>query len=167
MTNVLNLTAMNFTMFLKIANFAVKVEKVEEIFESIEKANEEFGESKELKNMKFIDRICKLVWLQAFLGCLFSIMVPITTSELANQLWYPFEFEKGGVVFWAIAVFQTVNICVVSGVDVVLEFIPTILSGAILDLLKQLTAKLKNLTDAPPSPLKTVATSSKNTKLAI
>jgi hypothetical protein len=165
MTTVISLISTNFLLLLKSLNFVMNVEEIEDLFELVEEANKKFGEGKELKNMKFIDRILKCIWLQGFTGCLFSIMVPITTSELANQLWYPFEFEKGGVVFWAIAVFQTVNICVVSGVDVVLEFVPTILSGAILDMLQQLSKQLEELTQKQPLPATETATSRKTNEI--
>jgi hypothetical protein len=148
LTQVISITATDLLMFLKLANFLLKVEKVEELFKKIKEANGEFGEGKELKNMKFIDKICRSIWLQTFtISLLTSTMTPLTTSELSTKLWYPFNFENGGIVFWAIASYQIVNMCVFSGIDVILELLPTIFLGAVLDLLEQLTAKIEKLSE--------------------
>jgi hypothetical protein len=146
LTMVVSLAVTNLLMILRTLNFMKKVEKVEELFRTIEEVNQEFGEEEELKNMKFIDKIGKLIWLEMFLFCFSSILVPIATNEHALQLWWPFEFDNGGLVFWVIAVLQTFLVCTISGADIVLEILPIILFGGILDLMKKLAEDIESLT---------------------
>jgi hypothetical protein len=150
LTMVISLTVTNVLMILRTLNFMVKVDKVEELFQTIEKVNHEFGEGRELNTMKFLDKICKSIWFEIFVLCFSSILVPITTDELALKLWFPFEFEKGGLVFWIIAVVQMVVICTISGIDIIIEIWPTILIGAILDLMKKLTENVESLMECEP-----------------
>jgi hypothetical protein len=146
LTMVVSLAVTNLLMILRTLNFMTKVEKVEELFKTIEKVNQEFGKGRELRNMKFIDKIGRFIWLEMFVLSFSSILALIMNNELAVKLWYPFEFEIGGLAFWIIAVLQTVLVCTVSGADTNVEILPTILIGGILDLTKKLAEDIESLT---------------------
>jgi hypothetical protein len=144
-TRVVSLAATNFLLVLRSSSFAHHVDEIDELFEEIERANKEFGEEKMSKHARLIDKFCKIVWAIAFVGCSMSIIVPITTHELANHLWYPFDFNASETLFWITAIYQTLNTIIMSGLDIVIEFLPAMFLGFILDMVEKLAKRLETL----------------------
>lgn len=95
---------------LKSLNITLKKQKIEQLLDSLQSLMEEdnwLGESKRgriTKRIAKIDEFLKIFLIVLMASAVVNILKLFLTRELPLKIWFPFEIENDGVLFWCLAI---------------------------------------------------------------
>lgn len=95
---------------LKSLNITLKKQKIEQLLDSLQSLMEEdnwLGESKRgriTRRIAKIDEFLKIFLIVLMASAVVNILKLFLTRELPLKIWFPFEIENDGVLFWCLAI---------------------------------------------------------------
>lgn len=146
--------------FFKTVNFVYNKQKIEkclqdlkELIESDHWMDNQKG-VKLLRRINFIKNILKVIIVSAGVSYFLSLSVPIFNHEIPYKLWFPYDYRRNEIIFWATVAFEFFQGCIIAPVSIIVDIFPLFLISFLIGITEELSERLKLIEGKPKSQRK-------------